>query len=193
MKMPWYSKFYDSTGLVEVGGVNLPACSWFGAPPDDLMEKIKTDMSAAEQSGDLVDLFKCRCKGPELTDRQKFKGTIKPDMKLTKRTFLNILAYDLSTSGYAEDMLARMELLGCTNARAYYAGVKAEWEYNHEKGMKNVTEWYRRKSKEEDEELKRKEVNESRKQEKQQEAELLKADLHQKSDRELLILLQNMK
>lgn len=171
--MPWYSKFYDSTGLVEVGGVNLPACSWFGAPPDDLMEKIKVGMTEAELSGDLNGLFKCECKGPDQTDRQKFKGTIKPDMKLTKRTFLNILAYDISTPGYAEDMLTRMELLGCTNARAYYAGVKAEWEYNHEKGMKNVAEWYRRKSKEEYEELKRKEVNDLRKQEKQQEAELL--------------------
>lgn len=53
--------------------------------------------------------------------------------------------------------------------------------------MKNTGEWYRRQD------FERKEVNESRKQEKQQEAELLKADLHQKSDRELLILLQNMK
>lgn len=165
--MPWYSKFYDSTGLVEVGGVNLPACSWFGAPPDDLMEKIKISMTEAELYGDLVDLFKCRCKGPELTDRQKFKETIKPGMKLTKRTFLNILAYDISTPGYADDMLARMELLGCTNARNYYAAIKAEWEYNHEKSMKNCAEWLGRQD------FNRKEVNDLRRQEKQQEAEQL--------------------
>lgn len=185
--MPWYSKFYDSTGLVEVGGVNLPACSWFGAPPDDLMEKIKTDMSAVEQSGDLVDLFKCRCKGPELTDRQKFKGTIKPGMKLYKNTFKKILGYELTTSGFADDILDQLEVLGCSHAREYYETVKNEWQQEYSSQMKNTGEWYRRQD------FERKEVNESRKQEKQQEAELLKADLHQKSDRELLILLQNMK
>lgn len=32
--MAWYSKFYDETGLIEVGGVQLPARSWFGDTPD---------------------------------------------------------------------------------------------------------------------------------------------------------------
>lgn len=175
--MPWYSKFYDSTGLVEVGGVNLPACSWFGAPPDDLMEKIKTDMSAAEQSGDLVDLFKCRCKGPELTDRQKFKETIKPGMKLYKNTFKKILGYELTTPGFADDILDQLEALGCSHAREYYETVKNEWQQEYSSQMKNTAEWYRRKSKEEYEELKRKEVNDLRKQEKQQEAEQKKRGL----------------
>lgn len=185
--MPWYSKFYDSTGLVEVGGVNLPACSWFGAPPDDLMEKIKADMYAAEQSGNLADLFKGRCKGPELTDRQKFKETIKPGMKLYKNTFKKILGYELTTPGFADEVLDQLEALGCSHAREYYETVKNEWQQEYSSQMKNAAEWYRRQD------FNRKEVNDLRKQEKQQEAELLKADLHQKSDRELLILLQNMK
>lgn len=152
--MPWYSKFYDSTGLVEVGGVNLPACSWFGAPPDDLMEKIKTDMSAAEQSGDLVDLFKCRCKGPELTDRQKFKGTIKPGMKLYKNTFKKILGYELTTPGFADEVLDQLEVLGCSHAREYYETVKKnEWQQEYSSQMKNTGEWYRRQD------FERKEVN----------------------------------
>ena len=152
--MPWYSKFYDSTGLVEVGGVNLPACSWFGAPPDDLMEKIKTDMSAAEQSGDLVDLFKCRCKGPELTDRQKFKGTIKPGMKLYKNTFKKILGYELTTPGFADEVLDQLEVLGYSHAREYYETVKKnEWQQEYSSQMKNTGEWYRRQD------FERKEVN----------------------------------
>lgn len=155
--------------------------------PDDVYRQICMNMTEAEISGDFAEMFKGECKGSELMNRQKFKETIKPDMKLTKRTFLNILAYDISTPGYADDMLARMELLGCTNARKYYAGVKAEWEYSHEKGMKSAAERHRKQD------FNRKEVKELRKQEKQQGAELLRADLRKKSDRELLTLLQNMK
>ena len=121
--------------------------------PDGFMEKIKIDMEEAELAGDFTGMFKGECKSPELPTRQTFKESIKPGMKLTKRTFFNILAYDISTPGYADDMLARMELLGCTNARAYYAGVKAEWEHNHEKGMENCAEWLRKQD------FERKEVN----------------------------------
>lgn len=185
--MAWYSKFYDHTGLIEVGGVNLPACSWFGPPPDELMEKIKMDMAEAEMAGDFTGMFKGECKSPKLPTRQKFKESIKPGMKLTKRTFLNILACDISTPGYADDMLARMELLGCTNARNYYAAIKAEWEYNHEKSMKNCAAWLRKQD------FERKEVSDLSNQKRKQEVELLKADLRQKSDRELLTLLQSMK
>lgn len=60
--MPWYSKFYDSTGLVEVGGVNLLACSWFEAPPDTV------EISTVVKFGNLDDLFKGRCKGLDRTD-----------------------------------------------------------------------------------------------------------------------------
>ena len=155
--------------------------------PDGFMEKIKMDMAEADLAGDFTGMFKGECKSPKLPTRQKFKESIKPGMKLTKRTFLNILAYDISTPGYADDMLARMELLGCTNARAYYAGVKAEWEHNHEKGMKNCAEWLRKQD------FERKEVSDLSNQKRKQEVELLKADLRQKSDRELLTLLQSMK
>lgn len=185
--MAWYNKFYDHTGLIEVGGVNLPACSWFGPPPDELMEKIKMDMAEADLAGDFTGMFKGECKSPKLPTRQKFKESIKPGMKLTKRTFLNILAYDISTPGYADDMLARMELLGCTNARNYYAAIKVEWEYNHEKIMKKCAEWLRKQD------FERKEVSDLSNQKRKQEVELLKADLRQKSDRELLTLLQSMK
>lgn len=121
--------------------------------PDGFMEKIKIDMAEAELAGDFTGMFKGECKSPELPTRQKFKESIKPGMKLTKRTFLNILACDISTPGYADDILARMELLGCTNARNYYAAIKVEWEYNHEKSMKNCAAWLRKQD------FERKEVN----------------------------------
>ena len=57
----------------------------------------------------------------------------------------------------------------------------------YEKEMKSAAEWYRKQN------FERKEVNDLRRQEKQQEAEQLRADLQQKSDRELLTLLQRLK
>ena len=56
--------------------------------------------------------------------------------------------------------------------------------------MKSVAHWYRGQCENEFENMKRKAVRESRK---EQEAEQVKADLQQKSDRELLILLQKLK
>lgn len=56
--------------------------------------------------------------------------------------------------------------------------------------MKSVAHWYRGQCENEFENMKRKAVRESRK---EQEVEQLRADLQQKSDRELLTLLQRLK
>ena len=155
--------------------------------PEHELGRIWTDMETMERSGELDRMFKGDIPVARSSTRETFKETIKPSMKLTKRTFLNILAYDISTPGYADEMLARMELLGCANARNYYAAVKIEWKYYHEKEMKSAAEWYRKQN------FERKEVNDLRRQEKQQKAEQLRADLQQKSDRELLTLLQRLR
>ena len=155
--------------------------------PEHELGRIWADMDTMERSGELDRMFKGDIPVTRSSTRETFKETIKPSMKLTKRTFLNILAYDISTPGYADEMLTRMELLGCANARNYYAAVKIEWEYYHEKEMKSAAEWYRKQN------FERKEVNDLRRQEKQQEAEQLRADLQQKSDRELLTLLQRLR
>ena len=155
--------------------------------PEHELGRIWTDMETMERSGELDRMFKGDIPVARSSTRETFKETIKPSMKLTKRTFLNILAYDISTPGYADEMLTRMELPGCANARNYYAAVKIEWEYYHEKEMKSAAEWYRKQN------FERKEVNDLRRQEKQQEAEQLRADLQQKSDRELLTLLQRLR
>lgn len=64
--------------------------------PDDVFAQICAEMAAAEQSGELEQLFKGKTRAPDQqTGRETFKETIKPSMKLTKRTFLNILAYDI--------------------------------------------------------------------------------------------------
>lgn len=137
--------------------------------PDDVFVQICAEMAAAEQSGELEQLFKGKTRAPDQqTGRETFKETIKPSMKLTKRTFLNILAYDISTPGYADEMLARMELLGCSRAREYYETVKAEWQQEHDVQMKRAAEQSRDQWANEWENAKRKAVRGSRK---KQEAE----------------------
>lgn len=133
--------------------------------PEHELGRIWTDMETMERSGELDRMFKGDIPVARSSTRETFKETIKPSMKLTKRTFLNILAYDISAPGYADEMLARMELLGCSRAREYYETVKAEWQQEHDAQMESVAEWYRKQN------FDRKEVNDLRKQEKQQEVE----------------------
>lgn len=104
--------------------------------------------------------------------------------KLGKNTFKKILGYDMTWPGFAEDALTRLEELGCSRAREYYEVVKLEWQQGHKQQMKNVAAWYVKQN------FDRREVRESRK---RQEVEQLKADLQQRSDKELLILLQRLR
>lgn len=103
---------------------------------------------------------------------------------------MKILGYDITTPGFAEDALTRLEILGCSRAREYYEAVRSEWQQEHDAQMKSVAHWYRGQCENEFENMKRKAVRESRK---EQEVEQLRADLQQKSDRELLTLLQRLK
>lgn len=159
--------------------------------PDDVFAQICAEMAAAEQSGELDQLFKGEPRAPDQqTGREPFLHTFSCDMKLYKSTFMKILGYDITTPGFAEDALTRLEILGCSRAREYYKAVKAEWQQEHDAQMKRTAEWNRGQCENEFENMKRKAVRESRK---EQEAEQVKADLQQKSDRELLILLQKLK
>lgn len=121
--------------------------------------------------------------------RESFLRSFSCDMKLYKSTFMKILGYDITTPGFAEDALTRLENLGCNRAREYYETVKSEWQKEHDAQMKSVAHWYRGQCENEFENMKRKAVRESRK---EQEAEQMRTDLQQKSDRGLLTLLQNL-
>lgn len=159
--------------------------------PDDVFAQICAEMAAAEQSGKLDQLFKREPRAPDQqTGREPFLNAFSCDMKLYKSTFKKILGYDIATPGFAEDALTRIEGLGCSRAREYYETVKAEWQQEHDAQMKSVAHWYKGQCENEFENMKRKAVRESRK---KQEEEQLKADLHQKSDRELLTLLQRLR
>ena len=159
--------------------------------PDDVFAQICAEMEAAEQSGELDGIFKGEPRAPDQqTGREPLTRSLRPDVKLYKSTFKKILGYDITTPGFAEDALTRLEILGCSRAREYYEAVKAECQQEHDTQMKSVAHWYKGQCENEFENMKRKAVRESRK---EREAEQLKVDLQQKSDRELLTLLQMLR
>lgn len=159
--------------------------------PKDEFDQLCAAYDAAEQAGEFDQLFKGDPRAPDRqTGREPFLHSFSCDMKLYKSTFKKILGYDITTPGFAEDALTRLEILGCSRAREYYEAVRSEWQQEHDKEMKSAAHWYKERCAEEWENTKRKAVRESRR---QQEAEQLKADLQQKSDRELLTLLQKLK
>lgn len=188
--MAWYDKYYDEKGY-EREGVYLPACSWFGPIPDEEAEKIYKEMTRLEAAGTFDDLFKGECKDHrELPTKEKVLDSIKPDMKLYKSTFKRIYGYELTYPGYAEKALTELEKAGCSKAREHYARIVGEYEQKHEEDMKEVASWFRKKCDEEFESVKKKGSEIVWK--KQQEMNQIKLDLHQKSDKELLILLQKL-
>ena len=159
--------------------------------PDDVFAQICAEMDAAEQSGELDGIFKGEPRAPDQpTGRKPFLHSFSCDMKLYKSTFKKILGFELTTPGFAEEAITRLEEQGCSRAREYYEAVRSEWQQENDAQMKSVAHWYKGQCENEFENMKRKAVRESRE---EQEVEQLRADLQQKSDRELLILLQRLK
>lgn len=137
--------------------------------PDDVFAQICAELDAAEQSGELDQLFKGEPRAPDQqTGREPFLHSFSCDMKLYRSTFKKILGYDITTPGFAEDALTRLEILGCSRAREYYEAVKAEWQQEHDAQMKSVAHWYKGQCENEWENTKRKGADALRK---QQEAE----------------------
>ena len=131
--------------------------------PDDVFAHICAELEAAEQSGELDGIFKGEPGAPDRqTGREPFLHSFSCDMKLYKSTFKKILGYDITTPGFAEDALTRLEILGCSRAREYYEAVKAEWQQEHDAQMKRAAEWSRDQWANEWENTKRKAVRESR-------------------------------
>lgn len=113
--------------------------------PDDVFAQICAEMAAAEQSGELNQLFKGEPRAPDQqTGRGPLMRSLRPDVKLYKSTFKKILGYDITTPGFAEDALTRLEILGCSRAREYYEAVKTEWQQEHDAQMKRAAEWNRK-------------------------------------------------
>lgn len=149
--------------------------------PDDIFAQICAEMEVAEQAGELAGIFKGEPRAPDQqTGRETLMHSFSCDMKLYKSTFMKILGYDITTPGFAEDALARLEFLGCSRAREYYEAVRLEWQKEHDAQMKSAAHWYKGQCENEFENMKRKAVRESRE------------DLKKMSNSELLTHLESL-
>lgn len=78
-----------------------------------------------------------------VASRRELLESLKPGMHLDKNFFLKVYGYEISDPGFAENVIKRLEILGCSKAREYYTCVVTEFEYKHEQEMKAVAEWYK--------------------------------------------------
>lgn len=97
-----------------------------------------------------------------MASRRELLDGLKPGMHLDKNFFLKIYGYDITCPGFADDVIRRLEILGCSKARDYYTCIVSEYNHKHDQEMKRVSEWYAKQN------IDEKGVSESRK---QQEAE----------------------
>ena len=178
--MAWYDKYYDENGY-EVGGVSLPACSWYGPVPEHIFKQICADVEQLEREGVLDNMFKGNCVDHrELPTKDKLMDSISSDMKLYKSTFMKIYGYELTWPGFAEIALAKLESVGCEKAREHYARIVGEYEGKHNTKLREVAKDYRKQCEEEYENRKRKEVRNC------------KEELAKMSNSELLMFLENL-
>lgn len=116
--------------------------------------------------------------------KEIFLASICPDMKLDKAFFLKAYGYEISFPGFAEIAIKTLETAGCGRARSYYTSIVDAYERKRDEGLKPVAEWLREKIDSNFEKTVKERGEESRIREKKTQ------DLLQKSDRELLNLLQ---
>lgn len=97
-----------------------------------------------------------------MASKRELLDSISLDMKLNKAFFMKVYGYELTYPGFAENVLVRLEFLGCNRAREYYNHFVSEYEKEQDRQMKNVAEWHLKRCREEFEEKNRKAVNENR-------------------------------
>lgn len=77
-----------------------------------------------------------------MASRRELLDSLKPGMHLDKNFFLKIYGYDITRPGFADDVIRRLEILGCSKARDYYTCIVSEYNHKHDQEMKRVSEWY---------------------------------------------------
>lgn len=55
-----------------------------------------------------------------MASRRELLDSLKPGMHLDKNFFLKVYGYEITRPGFAEDVIKRLEILGCSKAREYY-------------------------------------------------------------------------
>lgn len=148
------------------------------------LKAICLQMEEAERSGMFNEIFKGDIRPHSSPSRRELLDSMEIGMKLFKSTFLKIFSYNMTTPGFAEEALSKLEAAGCSQARNYYTSITTEWQREHDEMMNSVAGWYRQQA------YKGKKVNEPRKQ--QEPERLTKERLQQISNENLLQLLKNL-
>ncbi|MFG6369557.1 MAG: hypothetical protein K1W16_14315 [Lachnospiraceae bacterium] len=118
--------------------------------------------------------------------REALLALIQPDMKtIPKEFFKRIYGFEISYPGFSKQAITALENAGCLKARQYYENWVNEYETVREAGLKEVTHWYQLECEKQWEKM--------QKGGEEQRIQNIMQDLHQKSDKELLNLLQMLK
>lgn len=125
----------------------------------------------------------------ELPTKEKLLQSISSNMTLRKSFFVKVYGYEISYPDYANKVIKMLEDAGCSKARTYYEMIiKEREEYLYEK-VKPIAEWVRNQISTEFEKIT---IKTDKRGDELRKARIVQ-NLHQKSDRELLNLLQSMK
>lgn len=167
---------------------NLPIWHPAMRVTDQEMKNVIDGMERAEKGGYFSNLF-VPIKQPVSCDIQKgdLLEDIRPDMNLTKGFFKRTYSYAITNPGFEELVISKLEEAGCSRARGYYTTIKEAYDQEYDESLRPVAAEYHSK-------LEQKWKQEDKKKEGEEERKWkIMQDLQQKSDRELLSLLQSMK
>ena len=120
--------------------------------------------------------------GRNMASREELLQSIRPGMKLDKAFFMKVYGYEISFPGFSDEAIKALSDAGCSRAREYYNKAVSEYEKKHDEEMKEVAAWYRKEC---EKQWKKKQMGGEEKRKWR-----IMQDLHQRSDRELLGLLQ---
>lgn len=119
-----------------------------------------------------------------MASREELLQSIHPDMKLDRAFFLKVYGYEITWPGFAETAIKALEEAGCSMARDYYIAAVSGYKWDYQQQIRGVGAWYLK-------ECEKEWKNKVKGSEEQRRQEIVK-DLLQKSDRELLNLLQTL-
>ena len=97
-----------------------------------------------------------------MASKRELIDSLKPGMHLDKNFFLKVYGHEITRPGFAEDVIKRLEILGCSKAREYYTCIVTEFEYKHDQEMKEVARWYAKQNERGDKDWRSREAEQQR-------------------------------
>ena len=117
-----------------------------------------------------------------MASRKELLQSIQPGMDLNRALFIRVYGYEISFPGFADEAIKALNDAGYSRAKEYYDRAISEYAQKHDESMKEVAAWYRK-------ECEKKWQNRQTGGEEERKWKIMQ-DLHRKSDKELLDLLQ---